>query len=61
MDEQQERSEARNHRICRRHLWITETCSLCGMGDQHRHCYSDWHVCPYYGPLEHDAPRKAAR
>lgn len=51
-----------NRHACRRHLWLDNgSCVLCGASDQHRGCFSEWHVCAWYGPLEHDAPRKAKR
>lgn len=50
-----------NQRQCRRHLWLSETCALCGAADPHKHCYSDWHACAWYGPLEHDRERQATR
>lgn len=50
-----------NQRTCRRHCWIDERCILCGVGDQHRGCWGEWHVCAWYAPLEHDRPREASR
>lgn len=48
-------------RVCRRHCWLDGRCILCGAGDEHRHCYSDWHVCWTLAPLEHDRPREGGR
>ena len=52
-----------NPHPCRRHLWLgaDAACVLCGALDQHKHCYSDWHACAWYEPLEWDAPRREAR
>lgn len=50
-----------NQRACRRHAFLDGRCFLCGAGDEHRHCYGEYHVCAWYEPTEHDAPRKASR
>jgi hypothetical protein len=46
-----------NRYPCRRHCWIDGVCILCGVGQEHRHCYSEWHVCAWYEPGEWDRPR----
>ena len=52
-----------NRESCRRHCWVAgdPRCILCGVGDPHKHCYGEWHVCAWLLPLEHDRERVEGR